>query len=123
MNVDFERVRETFRAMPSKGKVGDIPDGMTGHDVPVCPPGRCADNCIHDEACFKRPMHRDSYSQLCGIVGCSARKGSPVCPVGQCDGGCICREELWSKLNILLINDALGELSSKAGETRGKDEL
>lgn len=34
--------------------------------------------------------------------------------------GCISREKIWKRLNLLLINDALGELAESAGETRGK---
>lgn len=57
-------------------------------------------------------------------MGCLAKlKEASLCPVGKCHGGCISREEIWKKLNLLLINDALGELAESAGETRGKAEL
>ena len=124
MHVNFARLRENLRARPLKEKPGDHPADMNPDDTPVCPSTfPCADGCIHDGPCFRRPVSRDSYSQLCGIVGCSARMDAPLCPVGQCGGGCICREEIWSKLNVLLINDALGELAEQSGETRGKAEL
>jgi hypothetical protein len=123
MHVDFEKLRETLRARPLKGNPGDHPADIHPHDIPVCPPAfPCAEGCVHDGACFRQPIPHDSYSQLCCLVGCSANKDAPLCPVGRCGGGCLCREEIWTKLNVLLINDALGELAEKAGETRGKAE-
>jgi len=122
LHMDFGKLRGSLRARPSKSRPEDDPSDAGPWDVPICPSGHpCIQNCLCDH--LRRPAPLDSYHQLCGVVGCSAEKGAPLCPVGKCDGGCICREEIWTKLNVLLINDALVELQERDAETSKKDEL
>jgi hypothetical protein len=120
--IDFEKLGEAIRARPPPGD-GPVDGDPVAFPVVCPPPHICAENCVKDPSCFRRPVPRESYDRLCGVVGCSAKKGAPVCLVGNCDGTCLCREEILTKLNVLLINDALGELNEGVEETNEKDEL
>ena len=121
--MDFGKLRDALRARPSlppKNPDATDPNG----DLPACPREEpCGSYCIHLFNCLRRHVSHESYAKLCSVVGCSAKTDAPLCPVGKCDGECLCREEVYTKLNALLINDALAELDEKTEETGAKDEL
>ncbi|KAK1829270.1 hypothetical protein QBC39DRAFT_357102 [Podospora conica] len=121
--IDFGKLGDLLRANPKKGEEEGDPANSNDPEGPIwCPRGaNGANGCVSFGP--RKPLARESYVQLSAIAGIPCNKDAPLCPIGQCADGCLCREEIYTRLRIVLLNDAFGELSKREEEAKAKDEL